>query len=103
VDPTKLVTTIGLDESTWIDNTGRPHSDQLSVGEVFHRVDEFNIDLTVTITDPKMYTRPWVALSKFRLGMNSPDFDIREMICSVSQQALFNELMKDVVPAPSNK
>jgi len=104
VDPTTLVvTTIGLDESTWIDNTGRPHSDELSVEEIFHRVDEFNIDLTVTITDPKMYTKPWVPLNKFRLGMNSPDFDIREMICSVSQQLLFNELMKDVVPQSPNK
>ena len=104
VDPTTLVvTTIGLDESTWIDNTGRPHSYQLSVEEIFHRVDEFNIDLTVTITDPKRYTKPWVPLNRFRLGMNSPDFDIREMICAVSQQLLFNELMKYVVPASSNK
>jgi hypothetical protein len=66
-------------------------------------VDEFNIDLTVTITDPKMYAKPWVPLNKFRLGMNSPDFDIREMICAVSQQTLFNELMKDVVPLAPNK
>jgi hypothetical protein len=41
-----------------------------------------------------MYTKPWVALNKFRLGMNSATFDIREMICSVSQQALYNELYK---------
>jgi hypothetical protein len=41
-----------------------------------------------------MYTEPWYPLKDFRLGMNSPDFDIREMICSVSQQALHNELYK---------
>ena len=104
VDPTTLVvTTIGLDDSTWIDNTGRPHSDQLSVEEIYHRVDEFTIELTVTITDPTMYTKPWVPLNKFRLGMNSPDFDIREMICSVSQQALFNQLLHDVVPLTPDK
>jgi hypothetical protein len=50
-----------------------------------------------------MYSKPWVALNKFRLGMNSPDFDIREMICAVSQQALFNELLKDVVPLDQSK
>jgi hypothetical protein len=95
-DPTTLVvTTTGLDESTWIDNTGRPHSDQLVVEETYHRVDELNIDLTVKITDPVMYTQPWYPLKNFRLGMNSPDFDIREMICSVSQQALFNQLLKN--------
>lgn len=101
-DPTTLVvTTTGLDESTWIDNTGRPHSDQLVVEETYHRVDELNIDLTVKITDPVMYTQPWYPLKNFRLGMNSPDFDIREMICSVSQQALFNQLLKNTTdPAP---
>jgi hypothetical protein len=103
-DPTTLVvTTIGLDDSTWIDNTGRPHSDELSVEEVYHRVDELNFELTMTITDPKMYSKPWVPLNKFRMGMNSPDFDIREMICAVSQQALFNELLKDVVPLSPDK
>jgi hypothetical protein len=95
VDPTTLVVqTNGLDDSTWIDNVGRPHSSDLVVEEIYHRVDEFNIELTVTITDPQMYTKPWVALNKFRLGMNSSTFDIREMICSVSQQALYNELYK---------
>jgi hypothetical protein len=102
VDPTTLVvTTTGLDESTWIDNVGRPHSDQLVVEETYHRADEFNIDLTVKITDPVMYTQPWYPLKNFRLGMNSPDFDIREMICAVSQQALFNQLLKNTTdPVP---
>jgi len=104
VDPTTLVvTTVGLDDSTWIDNPGRPHSDELSVEEIYHRVDEFNMELTLTITDPKMYTKPWVPLNKFRLGLNSPDFDIREMICSVSQQAIYNQLLHDAVPEAPDK
>ena len=104
-DPTTLVvTTTGIDESTWIDNVGRPHSDKLVVEETYHRLDEFNIDLTVKITDPVMYTQPWYPLKNFRLGMNSPDFDIREMICAVSQQALFNELLKNTTdPTPEKK
>jgi hypothetical protein len=104
VDPTTLVvTTTGLEESTWIDNVGRPHGDKLVVEETYHRVDEFNIDLTVKITDPVMYTQPWYPLKNFRLGMNSPDFDIREMICAVSQQALFNELLKNTTDPPPEK
>ena len=98
-DTTLVVTTTGLDDSTWIDNVGRPHSSDLVVEETFHRVDEFNIDLSMKITDPTMYTQPWYPLKKFRLGMNSPSFDIREMICSVSQQALYNELYKDAAAA----
>lgn len=100
-DPTTLVvTTTGLDPSTWIDNTGRPHSEELVVEETYHRIDEFNMELTVKITDPVMYTQPWYPLKNFRLGLNSPDFDIREMICSVSQQALYNEIYKMTGEAP---
>jgi len=104
-DPTTLVvTTTGLDESTWIDNVGRPHSDKLVVEETYHRVDQYNIDLTVKITDPVMYTQPWYPLKNFRLGMNAPDSDIREMFCAVSQQALFNELLKNTTdPGPDKK
>jgi hypothetical protein len=101
-DTTLVVETDGLNDTTWIDNTGRPHSDELVVEETFHRVDEFNIELTIKITDPKMYTQPWVPLNKFRLGMNSPSFDIREMICAVSEQENFNSLLHDVVPTATD-
>jgi len=104
-DPTTLVvTTGGLNDTTWIDNTGRPHSDQLVVEETYHRVDSLTIELTVKITDPVMYTQPWYPLKNFRLGMNAPDFDIREMICSVKQQQLFNSLVKTATdPGPDDK
>ena len=103
-DPTTLVvTTGGLNDSTWIDNTGRPHSDQLVVEETYHRVDSLNIELTVKITDPVMYSQPWYALKNFRLGMNAPDFDIREMICSVKQQQLFNSLVKTATDPTDDK
>ncbi len=100
---TLVVQTNGLDDRTWIDNVGRPHSDALVVEETYHRVDEFNIELTVKITDPKMYTKPWIALDKFRLGLNSPTFDIREMICSASEQAQYNQLLHEAVPIATDK
>src|SRR5437763_834755 len=77
-DPTTLVvTTAGLNDSTWIDNVGRPHSDELVVEETYHRVDDLNIELTVKITDPVMYTQPWYPLKNFSLGKIAPEFDIR--------------------------
>ena len=65
-DYTFVVETVGLDERTWIDNVGRPHSDQLKVTETWHRVNHDVMELTMTIDDPKMYTKPWNALDKFR-------------------------------------
>src|SRR2546427_9800246 len=38
-DYTFVVQTIGVDERTWLDNAGRPHSSELKVEERFHRVD----------------------------------------------------------------
>jgi hypothetical protein len=55
--------------------------------ERFHRVNHDILELTVTIDDPKIYTKPWLALDKFPMRLQPPDFDIREMICSPSELA----------------
>jgi len=51
------------------------------------------MELTVTIDDPKMYTKPWVALNKFRFELKPPTFDVREMICSPSEYEQYNSLI----------
>jgi hypothetical protein len=79
-----------MDTRTWIDNAGRPHSDQLKVEETFHRLNSDIIELTLTINDPVMYTKPWVALNKFRLRLQPEWFDIREMVCAPSEAAGYN-------------
>ena len=90
-DYTFVVETSGTDERTWLDNAGRPHSDELRVEEQFHRVDDDTLELTVTIDDPKVYTKPWVALDKLRFKLQPPNTDIREMICSPSETAEYNK------------
>jgi hypothetical protein len=86
-DTTLVVETVGMDERTWIDNGGRPHSSELRVEERFHRVNHDIMEVTMTIDDPKIYTKPWLALDKFPLRLQPNDFDIREMICSPSELA----------------
>ena len=90
-DYTFVVQTTGLDERTWIDNAGRPHSDELMVQETFHRVNRDIIELTLTTNDPKMYTKPWNALDKFTLRLQPEWFDIREQVCSASEAADYNK------------
>jgi hypothetical protein len=89
-DYTFVVETNGTDERTWLDNAGRPHSGDLRVEEQFRRVDRDTLELTVTIDDPKMYTKPWVAMDKLRFKLRPSNFDIREMICSPSETAEYN-------------
>ena len=46
-----------LDDRTWLDNAGLPQSDHMTeVEETYHRVDADHLELSVKITDPKMYT-----------------------------------------------
>jgi len=92
-DYTFVVETSGMDEKTWIDRAGRPHSDALHVEERFHRLDQNHLELTVTIDDPKMYTRPWVALDKLKFNLEPDNFDVREMMCSPSELAQYEKLM----------
>lgn len=89
-DYTFVVQTSGMDERTWIDNVGRPHSDQLKVTETFHRVNKDILELTMTIEDPKMYTKPWNALDKFQMRLQPEWFDIREQLCAPSESADYN-------------
>ena len=92
-DTTFVVDTIGTDDRTWVDRAGRPHSSDLHIQERFHRVDNDHLELTVTIDDPKIYTKPWVALDRLRFELQPHDFDVREMICSPSEFAEYNKLI----------
>jgi hypothetical protein len=86
-----VVETNGMDERTWIDRAGRPHSGDLRVEERFHRADYNALELSLTINDPKMYTKPWVAVNKLAFKLEPADFDVREMMCSPSEFAEYNK------------
>jgi hypothetical protein len=90
----------GFNDSTWLDNAGRPHSDALHVIETYHRRDRDHLDMTIVVDDPKMYTKPWTAL-RLLLRLQKPSFDIREMECAPSETAKYNTLFGD--PAASSQ
>lgn len=104
-DNTLAVDTIGLmgDEKIWLDETGRPESDEMKVHEVFHRVDNNTIELSVTVDDPKMYTKPWVALNKFPLKMDSTDYDVTEMLCIPSEIEAYSKDYGDAASGVDSK
>jgi hypothetical protein len=102
-DNTLVVETIGTDERTWIDRAGRPHSADLRVEERFRRLDRDHLELSVTIDDPKMYTKPWVALDKFVFELQPASFDVREMIWSPSEYEQYNKLMGNTAHGRENQ
>ena len=56
---TLVVETVGINEKTWLDDSGHPHTDALHVTERFRRPDFGHMEVRLTIDDPKAYTRPW--------------------------------------------
>ena len=62
---TLVVDTIGLTENTTLDGVGMPHSEALHVVERFRRTSKDNMEILVTIDDPKTFTRPWTARAEF--------------------------------------
>jgi len=98
-DTTFVVQTVGTmgDDKTWMDLAGRPISDALRVEERFHRVDHDHLELTVTIDDPKMYTKPWLAMNRFPFKLQDPHTDVMEMYCSPAEMEKFNKLVGDPI------
>jgi hypothetical protein len=104
-DTTLVVQTIGTmgDAKVWLDETGRPMSEDMHVEERFHRVDHDHMELTVTLDDPKMYTKPWVAMNKFPMKLQSPDYDVVEMICVPSEMEQYSKDYGDAASGVESK
>jgi hypothetical protein len=93
-DTTLVVDTVGMmgEDRVWLDTAGRPISDQAHIIETFHRVNHNRLEWSVTIDDPKMYTRPWVAMNKFPMELEDPHRDVMEQLCSPSDMERYNKL-----------
>jgi hypothetical protein len=89
---TFVVESIGYDDRTWIDHFGNPHSDQMRLVERYRRVDKDTLLLDMTLTDPKAYTKPWVAET---ITFVNPKAAIFEEICSPSEEHRFNDEIRD--------
>jgi hypothetical protein len=82
---TFVVESSGFNDDAWLDNNGHPGTEALRVTERFHRKNFGDMDVEVTINDPKAYTKPWTVNLAFRL---LPDTELLEYICSENNKDL---------------
>jgi len=61
---TFVVETVGLDSREWLDDWGVPFSESLRVQERWRRLDRDNLELAITVDDPKTFSQPWVSEKK---------------------------------------
>ena len=80
-----VVESSGFNDNVWLDNFGHPATEQLKVTERFVRKDFGNMDIEVTIDDPKAYTKPWKVVMPLRYVA---DADLIEYICSENNKDL---------------
>jgi hypothetical protein len=88
---TLVIDTIGLNDKTWLDHTGHPHSEALHVIERLRRVDHNTLELAVTIDDPKAYTKSFSGKKYFE-ATSSP---MGEAICAYSEMDSFQKTVID--------
>jgi len=65
---TLIVDTTGLNDKTWLDGIGTPHSDQLHVVERFRRVNQDTLEVEFQFEDPKAFTKRWGGKKVYRPG-----------------------------------
>jgi hypothetical protein len=87
---TFVVQTAGFNDKGWLDNAGKPATEQLRVTERFIRKDFGNMDIQITIDDPKAYTKPWTVTQPLAF---QADTELLEYICNENNK--YFELVKD--------
>ncbi len=80
-----VVDTVGLNDRSWLDAFGHPHSEAMHVIERFHRRDFGHMEVQITVDDPKTYTKPFTITPNLRL---LPDTDLIEHFCAENEQDL---------------
>ena len=72
--------TTGLNDKTWIDGLGHPHTDALHVMERFRRVNHDTLQIDFTFEDQKIYSKPWTGKKVYTLMPKSYDI-VEDVFC----------------------
>jgi hypothetical protein len=86
---TLKVETSGFRDGLWLDSTGSPLTDAARITEKFRRPNFGNLEIELTVDDPKAYTRAWTVTLTHVLV---PDTELLDYIC------LENELDRPHIP-----
>ena len=102
---TLVVDTIGIDEGTWVDGFGTPHTKQLHVIERYRLIEDGKVlEANVHVDDSGAFTMPWNAIQRFRqyewaarhvpserraLVNSAPEGTLAEQICAENPNPFF--------------
>jgi len=72
----------GYTPRVWLDFDGNTHTEELRITERFRRPDLGHLEISMTLSDPKAYSRPWTVLIKRELSV---DTEMLEYACNENE------------------
>jgi hypothetical protein len=81
---TLVVETTGFRDDVWLDVNGSPLTNTGKMTERFRRLNYGNMEITITIEDPKAYTKPFTVRVNHRIMLNT---DLIEFICNENEKS----------------
>jgi len=88
---TLVVHTLSLDERAWMDEWGTPFSGDAKFEERWRRTAPDKIELTIKVTDPMYYEKPWTSNAK----VYSTTKEEVEVIFAPMDEKVFNDRIRD--------
>jgi hypothetical protein len=88
---TLVVETTGFRDDVWLDVEGSPLTSAGKMTERFRRVNYGNLEIEITVDDPKVYTKPWTVQVNQKILL---DTDLIEFICGENERDVPHLLSK---------
>ena len=80
---TLVVETNGFRDDVWLDVEGSPLTESGKMTERFRRVNFGNMEIEITVDDPKAYTKPWTVKVNHRIMLNT---ELIEFVCQENEK-----------------
>jgi hypothetical protein len=77
---TLVVDTVGINDRTWLNMAGLPHTEMMRAVERFRRPDLGHLEIELTIEDPGAYKKPWTMRRTTSLAPK--DVELLEWVCT---------------------
>jgi hypothetical protein len=90
-----VVDVVGMNDKTWIDQSGHVHSEDLHLTERYNRPDHDSLYVSWTFDDPKAYKQVWTYGPKKFSYKEGKDWELAESFCTVEDEQTFSQKVTD--------
>jgi hypothetical protein len=92
---TFVVDTVGVNDKSWLDAFGHPHSEEMHLIERYRRVDPNTLTLQFTVEDPKAYKTSWESDTKIYTLLRNKQAVMDELFCIPDEEEAFTKRIRE--------